>query len=902
VAELVDALVSGISGAIHGGSSPFSGTNKGLFMHIDLQTRFNRMLSKGRMVSGKTLALQFTYIVDGVVFELYQSLQKRLPIKDNLCIIAVGGYGRLEICPNSDIDILYLYKDLSDPLLAEVISTINNYLYDSGKQVGHSCRNIEEVKQYLDTMESFYSILDARFLTGSESLFHEFSQQILHNLPQELHQKYKQQKIEHLTNLLSQDTPFLVSEPNIKTAPFALRDMQTIYWLEKLDSLLPATESRKTFQRFTRGELSEFEKAYDFFLKLRIALHTVEECKQDRLDLRVQPQIADYLQMSIGVDQVQSIEKLMNVVYSHFKHSYFFIAAYLNYLTLGSNTIIGGSAIEGLNIQKIDTYLYPAKLDNFFTYPETLNKDIMTIFSVCQKNNLEPSPILINELRFVSNFLEDDFKNSKVALKIFLELLKTSNRIGKILTVMHHCNILGKLIPEFGACKYFALFSYHHEYPVDEHTLFILRELDKLVAGTFDDLQIQKEFDLCKNIHVLILAILIHDAGKVKEFDHCKYGAELANSVGERMGLGDSEIELFHFLVEYHIEMSELSTKRDISDPELIRYFANIVRTEERLRLLYILTIIDTKSVGPNILTNWKKEILNSLFKNTLEYISNTENSIRASIQENNMNALKNYLVEKERIPEKFMEGIMNFTRTIIPETYISYNSPIRILQQYVNYTKYLQNPIDIPIVEFEKRPAYISILIYSREYKYLSSDITGTLSYLGLNVAGMRTFRCANAFAINQIQVTDKYGGGDIPQEILEKFQSLISKVCKGELQVENLLSSPLYYQDFPDIPSGMVEEMVAFNNDLLDMYTILEVRLPDELGLLYRIIKQILSFNVHLDFVRIATSADYAHDSFYLRAEDNGKITDQNMMDAIVQKIRQCSRKTSMQKEIVF
>ena len=858
------------------------------------------MLSKGQAVSGKVLALQFTYIVDGAIFELYQSLQQKLSIKDELCIIAVGGYGRMELCPNSDIDLLYLYKDLSEPILSEVISTINNYLYDSKKQVGHSCRNLEETRDYLDNMESFYAILDARFLTGSESLFQEFLQSVLHNLPQELCHKYKHQKIGHLTRLLSQETPFLVSEPNIKTAPFGLRDMQTIYWLEKLDSLLPLPDSKKTFQRFTRGELSEFEKAYNFFLKLRIALHSVEGSKQDRLDLRIQPQIADYLQM--GGDQVQSIEKLMNLVYSHFKHSYFFIAAYLNYLTLNQNTVVSGVAIEGLNIQKIDKYLYPAKLDNFFTYPETLNKDIMTIFSVCQKNNLEPSPILINELRFVSNFLEDDFKNSKVALKIFLELLKTSNRIGKILTTMHHCNILGKLIPEFGACKYFALFSYHHEYPVDEHTLFILRELDKLVAGVFDDPQVQQEFDLCKNVHILILAILIHDAGKVKEIDHCKYGAELANSVGERMGLPDSEIELFHFLVEYHIEMSELSAKRDISDPELIRYFANIVRTEERLRLLYIFTIIDTKSVGPNILTNWKKEILINLFKNTLEYISNAENSIRASIQENNMNALKNYLVEKERIPEKFIEGIMNFSKTIIPETYISYNSPTRILKQYINYTKYLQNPLDIPIVEFEKRPAYINILIYSREYKYLPSDITGSLSYLGLNVAGMRTFRCPNSFAINQIQVTDKYGGGDISQEILEKFKALISKVCKGETKVEDLLSSPLYYQDFPNIPSGMVEEIVSFNNDLLDMYTILEVRLPDELGLLYRIIKQILSFNLHLDFVRIATSADYAHDSFYLRAEDNGKITDQNMMDAIALKIRLSSNKAFQQKEITF
>ncbi len=853
---------------------------------LDLKTRFQRILEKSRHISGRFICMQLTYIVDAEILNLYNILEKEYPnIGERFCIIAIGGYGRMELAPYSDIDILYLHNGLDESILTNIISRINTFLYDSGKEVGHSCRTIDECRDNLDNINTFYAMLDSRFLAGSEKLFSDFENQFLKNLPMDLLSFHNADKINYLTGVVNSDYPLLVAEPDLKNGFLGLRNIQAVYWIEKSTNYIPSLSGLALLPVFTHGEVQQIESAYDFLLRARIALHLIHGRRVDRLDLTEQPTVAEY--MGFGAkSELTAVDRLMNTLYTHQNEIHSFLGIYLDYKKADASQMVTLGKSE-FYLRQLGSDLYPPKASQLFSNPETLYGDILQIFYIAHKLNLNLSPSLIGQLKFASNFLQEDFKNSNLAIEIFLKILKESKQIGKILTSMHRAGILGNLLPEFGACANFSLFSYHHQYPVDEHTLFILRELDKLLNGNFEDKEVQAVFSECEHVYILALSILIHDAGKVKLGDHCQYGAELATAIGERLGLNDEETDLFKFLVEVHIHMSELTSKRDISDPLLLNDFASLIGNENRLKLLYVFTVIDTKSVGPNVLTNWKKSILYTLYKNTLEVLRNRENSILSPNTSKDHELLRNYLTQKEKIEEDLSNKIVEFASSMIPHTYQRYNTPRRILHHFILHTKCKSHPEEIPEIEFEKEPAYVTITVYSLEDRYLLSDLTGTVTSEALNVIGMRSFRNQSGFVISQIQITDSFGGGDIREEKLDRLKRNIKSVIEKKLNVENLLKSPVEWVSYNKIPDGMVAQKIEFNNVLSADYTILEILLPDSLGLLYRILKQILSFDVQLHFVRISTSADYAYDSFYIKSSAGNKIEDVELLKKMEQEI---------------
>lgn len=854
---------------------------------LDLKSRFQRTLEKSRHISGRFVCRQLTYIVDAEIVRLYSLIEKQYPeIQERFCIVAIGGYGRMELAPFSDIDLLYLHNGLSETILTEIISKINTFLYDSGKEVGHSCRTIEECREQLDNVNTFYAMLDSRFLIGSESLYITYETHFLKDLPFDLLNRYNEDKIHYLQSMVNSYFPLLVAEPDLKNGHLGLRNLQAIYWIEKSTNYIPSLSGLALLPIFTRGEVQQIESAYDFLLRARIALHAIQARRIDRLELTEQPRVAEYMGFGSKKD-ISSIDKMMNTLYTHQNEIHSFLGIYLDYKKNNPNQKATLDKSE-FYLQSFGDSLYPPKIGKLFSNPETLYGDILQIFYISHRLNLNLSPSLISELRFASHFLEEDFKNSNLAIELFLKILKESRNIGKILTSMHRAGILDKFLPEFGACVNFSLFSYHHQYPVDEHTLFILRELDKLLNGIFEDNEVQQVFNECESIYILALAIIIHDAGKVKQGDHCQYGAELATAIGERLGLSEEETDLFKFLVEVHIHMSELTAKRDISDPELLLDFAQLVGSENRLKLLYVFTVIDTKSVGPNVLTNWKKAILHTLYRNTMEVLRNNDKSIVSSHPNKAQDLLRNYLQQKEKLEENITNQILKFASEMMPaNAYLRYNTPRRVLQQFLMHMKCKSNPSEIPEIEYEKEPAYVTVTVYSLEDRYLLSDLTGTVTSEALNVIGMRSFKNSNGFVISQIQITDSFGGGDIKEEKLDRLKRNIKGVIEKKLNVENLLSSPIEWVSYNKIPDGMVEQKIEYNNVLSADYTILEILLPDSLGLLYRIIKQILSFDVQLHFVRVSTSADYAYDSFYIKSSSGNKIEDVELLKKMEQEI---------------
>ncbi|TGM02129.1 HD domain-containing protein [Leptospira jelokensis] len=834
----------------------------------ELKAKLQRTFPKAKTVSsGRLFTRQLSNLVDDSLRQVFMEVSYGIPIKDHLCLIAVGGYGRRELAPYSDIDLLYLHDGkLSDKVLSEIISKINTFLYNNDKEVGHSCRTIKESFLYLNQIETYHAVLDARFLVGSEILFQKFKNDFLGKIPEKFIKEYNEWKLSYLRErIINSYNPILLSEPNIKNDPLGLRDIQQMYWIEKTNPLADSADGG-IFDFYLIGDSLTLLSAYDFLLLTRSALHIISGRKNDRLDLGLQAEVAEFLGFG-PKNEIKTLERFMSQFYKAQKDVYFYIGTYLD---------------EKTNLNK-------KRIHKELSNPDTLYDDIIQFFAESQKNEEEPSRIDLNEIRFASHFLDDDFKNQKSVLDCFLGMLRHKKRIGHTLTLMHECNVLGKLIPEFGACTNFPLFSYHHQYTVDEHTLLILRELDVLIADLWEDPQVQEVFNVCEKIEILALAILIHDAGKVKEGDHSQYGAELALIIAERFRLSEEDTELLRFLVAEHIIMSELSSKRDIYDPNLISSFAKQFSNQNTLRLLYVLTIIDTKSVGQSVLTNWKKEILHFLFTSTLAYLQNKSNV--SDTQERIETTLETYLVEKEGLTSEQSEQIVNFGMQIRPSSYLNYNTPRRVYQHFILLHEWIQSGSPFRLLS-EKEPAFVTLSIFANADKRMLLYLSGIISSLGLSLVGLRLFRTNNEHLILQAQITDEFGSGEIAEQQIIEIESTLGQCIEGVVNIEDLASTTNIWKTLPQIPDGMVEELVKFANDVSDTYSVLEVRVPDSIGLVYRILKTLIDFELEVIFVRISTSADFAYDSFHIQTKNGKKIEDTGLLLSIKEKILSVAR----------
>lgn len=832
-------------------------------MKLELKAKLLRTFPKAKTIqSGRLFTRQLSYLIDSSLVSLFQGLDQEYSVSQHLALIPIGGYGRMEIAPYSDIDLLYLHDGkLKHEILTAIISKINNFLYNNGREVGHTCRTIKESFESLDNIQSYHAVLDSRFLIGSRPLYNKYQSDFLEKLPSDRVAEFNEFKIAFLERrIINSYDPFLLSEPNLKNDPLGLRDVQFIYWLEKT-SLLKNDHGSGVFDFFLKGDTLPILNAYDFLLLTRSALHILSGRKNDRLDLNYQPEVAEFLGFGEKTN-LNAIERFMSALYKSQKEIYFYLGMYLD---------------------ARKTPIVPSYTKSF-SNPDTLYEEVIHFFLDAQETGTEPSRILLNDLRFASNFIDEDFKSNKIVIDSFIKLIKNKKQVGHLLTLMHECNILGKLIPEFGACTNFPLFSFHHQYTVDEHTLLILRELDLLIEGTWEDLQVQEIFNQCEKVDILILAILIHDAGKVKDGDHCQYGAELALIVAERFRFSEEDTELLRFLVAEHIIMSELSSKRDIHDPELILNFSKIFATPNTLRLLYILTIIDTKSVGKGVLTNWKKEILYFLYRSTLEILEKNTNPIKSI--ERIGQTLESYLIEKEELEPDVCRGIVKFALDVKPQSYLNYNTPRRIFQHFVNIMEWNASKESIKFIS-ESEPAFITISIFSSENRQLLLFVCGTISSLGLNLVGMRLFRTVNGDIILQAQITDQIGSGAIGSEQIETIEHTITDCINGKLNIEEIATTSNIWSSPIKIPDGMVEQLVKFSNDISINYTVLEIRLPDSLGLVYRILRTLLDFDLNVIFVRISTSADFAYDSFHIQTKDGFKVENSDLIFSIKEKI---------------
>jgi [protein-PII] uridylyltransferase len=810
---------------------------------------------------------QNSEIMDGRVRKAFQNARAQVP-SSSVCLTAVGGYGRAELAPHSDVDLLLLYSSPQKDQLPPLIEKILYPLWDLGLDVSCSSRSINEsLKIVQSDLHVKTSLIDARYLDGEyeffRNLYHLFTKKILHH------------KVQKFAEALSQDLrprhqkyedPAYVLEPNIKEGEGGLRDFQIGRWIiraryktDRWDSILFPDHSRM------------LDKSIQFLWAIRNHLHLLSGRRQDDLTFELQEKIAPILgfpQGTIGVEEMMRQYHLSTQRISNFVHD-----------------VLDRSLYEPSTLKKAFFFFQRKRINEHFGVahgelhlldPVAFKKDpfqLMALFQHCQTYQAKMDFRIEEAVMEALPLIDDRFRISEKVNRGFLSILKEGKEIEILLGKMHELGFLSQYIPEFSRIEGKVHYDLYHVHPVDIHSILAVGELRRLRDGFY-----QKDYPLLTSLsreiekpEILFLTTLLHDIGKGKEGDHSFVGAEMAERIGERMGLSPENRELMGVLISHHLFMLETAFRRDLHDEQVILRFANEIKNPDRLKMLYLLTFADIKAVGPEAWTSWKDTLLAELFLKTSHFFERDAIAGPFLKGEAMIDRLKKLL--SAEVVSEYAEHL--------PERYLSYHSPEEI-SHHIEMARSLETKL--LLVEWEiGKETRSRVTVCTKDRYGLFSKITGSMFLNRLNILEAQIHTWGNGIALDTFWVED--ATKDIERR-LQQFKNDLEEILSGKVQLkEELFSKRKESNGIKQKVIPRVLEEVKVNNQDSDFYSIVEVIGQDRLGILYEITQALTDHGCNIHFARISTLGNRIVDVFYVQDEWGEKIEEKQKTDRLKQ-----------------
>ena len=798
-------------------------------------------------------------------------------LKD-VSIVALGGYGRRELSPYSDIDLLILYKSESKTLAKSIVECLLYFLWDLNLDTGHSVRTIEEcVELSYDKSDTtiLTSLLDSRFICGDSNLYDKLDNELYNEVLPRISSDFIKRKLEEKANRHNRfGKSVYLLEPNIKEGDGGLRDLHTAIWIAQAKHKIKSLEEILQKGFISAKQYRVIEKCVSFLLFVRSELHYQAKRREDNLIFRFQEGIANFL--GYKESKIKAVEKFMRVYYLR-----------ANLVRLQSNIIIEKCVQKRRsgNIRKI-TYLdhgfiiqggiLSVTSRNVFKEDPT---NMLRAFEYADLHNLEKSNYLVSLLHKSALLINDEVRKNREFNFTFLRILKTSKNVSKILFEMNEIHLLSHYIPEFGKIVCLGQFEAYHLYTIDIHSIFMVEEIDKLINYEYEEefaVQTKIAESLVKR-HVLYLACLFHDMGKGSGKNHAQKGAAMIPKISERMGLNDYESKQLEFLVRHHIVMSHFSQRRDISDPTLISRFARSVKNIETLSLLYLLTFADIRSVAPGVWTNWKGMLLFELYLRTsrsIEMDKYVVETIEYKAQRTIRDLIKSLdgKIERSKV-SKILEKM--------PYPYF-YGFSYKSIIQHIKLIDLAGENIGTD-VKFYPSEEYDEFTFWGFRGEGTFSKVCGVMTINRLNILGARIFTTSDNRVLCILYV-NKLGKSTVEEKyIWEKVKDDIKNVISGELKVDELVEKrkkniSKYKKEIPKHPSK-----IEFDNKTSYKATIIDIHTNDRTGLLYDITKTFRNIGLLIDSAKISTRADQVVDAFYVQNSKGKTIRDPKMIENI-------------------
>ena len=801
-------------------------------------------------------------LVDQILNNLWQALE----FKDDASLIACGGYGRQELFPFSDVDLLILIPKKVNRALNQKIEQFITLAWDIGLRIGHSVRNIDETKREIKRDITIHTnLLESRYLDGDKTLYKHLNI-IIHdsiNPTQFYEAKLKEQDHRHLK--YNQSAYQL--EPNIKESPGGLRDLQMIQWVGKSSISKFSIEHLKQKKYLDTQNYRKLIKTDLFFKNLRILLHITAQQNEDRLLFDYQNQLALLLKYKKTTHKKRS-ELLMRDVYES-----------INFVTFINEVLL--KKMNPKKIQKI-TQIPDSKFlinNNYWLEinPRYQSRDItphiFDVFITFQKYNKLKSlgPNLLTILNDAANKINSRFRKDKKQQDKFLSILKSNNKVNRSLRIMNKCNLIGAYIPAFGKIVSQMQHDLFHIYTVDEHILNVIRNLRR-----FSKEELKHEFPDCYDLfksythkHILYLAALFHDIAKGRGGDHSELGAKDVDAFSKLNHLSEHEQSLIKWLVRSHLIMSHTAQKLDLSDPKVIQEFSDKVRNKENLVSLYLLTVADIRATSPYVWNQWKATLLKNLFQYTLNYFEQNNQSHADTITRRKVKAasiLGAYNIENNHYKTLWKSFGENYFYKYTEEE-IAWQT--RLLFSHTAPVK--------PIVRVRHRPngEGIEVLIYQKNTARIFSKTCHFFDEIGYNVAAAKIFTTQHDYALNLFDLLDA-NPKSVSYEGLFKF---IENELRVRLENEKTMAPKKLSEKSRQATHHFFDTKVSILQIKNSHIYQLDVITDDRNGLLSVISDQLLEEGVSINHAKINTLGSRAEDTFLITYKNNQLLTKKNI-----------------------
>jgi len=832
-----------------------------------------------------------------------------------VALLALGGYGRRELSPLSDIDIMFLFPAKTrpaaiKPLLEHLSAEVLYPLWDSGLKVGHSTRNVDEVfVEARKDIQTLTSMLEARLIAGSTALYESFALAYRNFATAEDPKGYIAARLDDQAHRREKygDTVFL-QEPDVKNGVGGLRDYQNAVWMARVKLGVASIEELAAQNYLRPEELREFTRAYDFLLKVRNELHFQSRRATDVIDLEMQPRVAQNLGYA-ETDPLPRVEHFMQDYYRAAQSIFRISKVVESRLALAIGRDAKGEPVSLRESLLAARFRRSKRLDGFILRgrelaaesPGVFQSDpvrLIRVFRHCQQLGCQPDFHLANLIRQSAPvLLTPHVRRSPDAMVSFRAVLSEVGAVFPTLSLMHELGVLGQFLPEFDALTCMVQHEYYHRYTADVHTLNAIRQLDLIFTQAEPiTLKYREALHETADPALLYLTLLLHDIGKADGIQgHAESGVRLAGPIMERLGVSPEGRELVSFVIKNHLAMARFWQKRDVDDPKTAAAFAELVGNAEQLRNLYVHTFCDARGTAVSLWNSYKDTLHTSLYRATLERLSLGE-GILASYEK------KKQMTQQDLIARKIQgistdEIVAHFS--LLPERYFIQTDADEItlhIQMVNRLLKSIATADTIgslkPVIEWKddlnRSLTVVNVVTWDRAGLFYK--LAGAFSVAGLSILGSKVISRSDHIAIDTFYVVEPDRGVVQSSTAQETFARTIEAalVSNKDLypdivaQAKRVAATRPYSATAEGLHTSFPPTVDVYH-ELSMQRTIVEIQARDQIGLLYRLAKTISDHGFDITFARIGTERGVAIDTFYIESSDPSRPTEEPRLHAL-------------------
>jgi [protein-PII] uridylyltransferase len=803
-------------------------------------------------------------------------------------VIAQGGYGRGELNPQSDVDLLFLFSGRISPYVKSLTERLLYTLWDSGLQVGHAARSVADCMRMAEgDLKVKTALLDSRYLCGDYALYGDFEKAVESRLVKKHANRFIKEKLqESRARHENYGGSIYLLEPDVKEGEGGLRDLHTARWIARVKTRAKDLDSLALNGVIAAGDVATLKESQDFLLRVRNELHFSTGKHHDQLTFAEQEKVSTALGI-LGEGTLRGVEVFMRSYYLHAAQISRLSALIIHRLGEGERPVLGvrypfGRTLrEGVRISKgYISVTKPAIL-------KTERGNLVRIFDDMQKYGCQMAHETRELLREHLDLIDDQFRRSADANIPFFEILKWRDGVYETLSEMHRCGVLGALIPEFGRLLCMVLHDAYHIYTVDQHSLRLIKEIERLKAGEYKEslpllTQLARE---AEKIELLYLGLMFHDIGKGYGGGHSEIGAGMVRAIERRMRLNFDDAALVEFLVRHHLLMTHTTFRRDLEDPKTIFDFSRTVGSVNNLKMLYLLTFADVKGVGPEVWNPWKASLLGELYVKSLHLLEEVD---KGEFQRQDIRVVLRRIqtrVRRELAKESPVERVERFLETM-PERYFLSVAENDIPDHFQLMEQFSGKGAVCAVQHFAERDC-TSVVICTRDRSGLFASITGVLTALNLDILNARIFTAADGRILDVFRVSH-HGRSELvmAEQKWTKFRATLDGVLDGRIDVVRLVESS-QRSTFLQKRAPKVSTVVRIDNEAADGFTIVEVFTEDRMGVLFTITHGLHRLGLSIHVAKISTNVDQVADVFYVTDGKGVKVADPGRVEEIRQSL---------------